>query len=410
VSSGGTAIPRLQDLTYFEVTMAELRQRSTFEQIRQALVDRARDNDQEADLDGSFDEAKWERRRNDPTEHVNNAVDVLKEAMRLGWVKRCVLPSTPGSAYLHTTDIYEVLPPGREWADLATNDRRAAYNALAGVLIGAHPQVGGFLKAVGARPDSESSSFTVPLLRWDPARHSSEDAYLADLLRGVAAAADAGKLGWAADEATIDNGIRGYVERIRARRLARGKTQTRKEFLKTCEEAITKVAFAAVGTRLDYISMELLRRWGRFLGVANFSYYAPGPYALRLWATGTVMGSGTDVTITRSIGPEVRRQALDALLAVWQERRASASAAMYAPVWELRAAVCWRLRIADAEWDKAINEILLGTHEDLPYRVHLDQASLGPIPASTRPLVLPSSSGHRRIFNVMTIIPTKENR
>jgi len=179
--------------------------------------------------------------------------------------------------------------------------------------------------------------------------------------------------------------------------------------LKTCEESITKVAFAASGTKLDYISMELLRRWSRFLGVANYSYYAPGPYALRLWATGTVTGSGGNVTISRQIGAEIRRKALQTLFEVWQERRTSASAAMYAPVWELRAAVCWRLRIADSEWDKAIKELLHGDHDDLPYRVHLDQASLGPVPASTSPLVLPSSSGHRRIFNVMTIIPSKEN-
>jgi hypothetical protein len=382
---------------------------ATFEEVRRAVVDRARDLDREADLDGAFDEAKWERRRSDPKEHVSNAVDVLKEAMRLGWVERRVLPSTPDSAYLHSNDVYELLADGRTWAELAVQDRRAAYNALTGALMDAHPQVAGFLRAIGARSDSESSSFTIPMLRWDQVRHLSEDLYLEDLLQVVVAAAEAGRLGWHADAETIETGIRSYVTRIRARRAARDKTQSRKEFLKTCEEATTKVAFAASGCPLDYISMELLRRWTRFLGVGNFSYYAPGPYALRLWGTGTVEGSGSEVSIARRIGPDVRREVLSTLLEAWRERRAGPEASMYAPVWELRAAVCWRLRIADTEWDKAISELLHGAHKDQPYRVHLDQASLGPAPASTRPLLLPSPAGSR-IFNVMTIIPSKESK
>lgn len=409
MSTGGKAIPRLQDLSYFEVAMEGVRQGLTFERIRKALVDRARDLAQEADLDGSFDEAKWERRRRDPREHVNNAVEVLKEAMRLGWVEGRVLPSTPDSSYLHSDELFKLLPPGREWADLAVRDRPAAYNALAGVLIHAHPQLEGFLKAIGARSDSSSPSFTIPLLRWDQERHLSEDLYIEDLIQVVAAAARTGKAGWTVDEATIDRDIRNYVQRIRARRAARDKMQTRKEFLKTCEEAVTKVAFRASGCAIDYISVELMRRWTRFLGVGNFSYYAPGPYALRLWGTGTVDGAGSDVVITRRIGPDIRRQALSTLFDAWQERRATSAASMYAPVWELRAAVCWRLRIADTEWDKAINELLHGTHNALPYRVHLDQASLGPSPASTRPLVLQSPAG-LRIFNVMTLIQHKENR
>src|SRR3954468_7626867 len=113
MSTGGKAIPRLQDLSYFEVALEGVRQGLRFEQIRRALVDRARDLDRDADLEGSFDEAKWERRRRDPREHVNNAVEVLKETMRLGWVERRVLPSGPDSSYLHSNEIFELLPPGR---------------------------------------------------------------------------------------------------------------------------------------------------------------------------------------------------------------------------------------------------------------------------------------------------------
>ena len=214
-STGGTGIPRLPGPLVLRGCSTRLLEGATFEEVRRVLVDRARDLDRETDLDGSFDEAKWERRRNDPTAHVNNAVDVLKEAMRLGWVEQHVLPSTPHSAYLHSADVYHMRPAGRAWGELVLDDRRAAYDSLAGALIDAHPQMGGFLKAVGATPDSTASAFTIPLLRWDPMRHTSEHSYLDDLVAVVTAAAGAGSLGWTAKAADIDAAIRGYVERIR---------------------------------------------------------------------------------------------------------------------------------------------------------------------------------------------------
>jgi hypothetical protein len=263
---------------------------------------------------------------------------------------------------------------------------------------------------VGARPDSPTSSLTIPLLRWDGTRHTNEDRYLDDLIAEVERAVSAGALGWAASRQAIDEGVRGYVDRIRARRDARGKTQSRKEFLNTCEEAVTKVAFAASGTPLDHTSMELLRRWTRFLGLANFSYYVPGPYALRLWGTAMVDGRGPKTRIDRRLGADIRRTALRETLDVWNERRSLPGAAMYAPVWEMRAAVCWRLRISDAEWDKAIEEHTHGRSADLGFELHLDQASLGPAPGSTRPLVLSTAGGHRRVFNVMTVIPAAKEQ
>ncbi len=83
---------------------------------------------------------------------------------------------------------------------------------------------------------------------------------------------------------------------------------------------------------------------------------------------------------------------------------------MYLPVFELRAAVCWRLRIGDDEFDKAVAEAVANGGADLPYRIHLDQASARTTPASTRPLVLPTNSGIRRVFNVVSIIPTTKEQ
>jgi hypothetical protein len=406
MSVGGSGIPRLQDISYIEVAVGQVAAGANFDQIRRAVISRAAETARDSDTDGSFDELRWEAALAKPTEHVHNAVDVLKELMRLRWLERHILPSGPGSAYLHAEATFNLTEAGQEWAELARRDRRAAYNALVGVLMDAHPQFEGYLRAVGARPDSRGTHMTIPLLRWDSVRDAHEDEYLNSMVQYAAAAVESGKVGWTADRATIDAGVRSYVGRIRARMQARGKPVTRKQFVNTCEEAITRVAFAAVDCPLDYVSMELLRRWMRFLGIANFSYYAPGPYALRLWSTGTVAGRGDGATISRRVGPQVRREALDGLLKAWQEMRAEpGGSSMYLPIWELRAAVCWQKRINDDEFDKAIVEALNGSHGDLGFAIHLDQASMRATPGSTRPLVLPTASGLRRVFNVISVMP-----
>lgn len=405
MSVGGAGIPRLQDVSYIEVAASAVAAGASFEQIRRALVARGAELARESDTDGSFDESRWLALRGDPTKYVYNTVDVLKELMRLGWVERHILPSGPSSAYAHADSAFTMTSAGTAWERLATQDRRAAYNALLGALIEAHPQVEGFLRAVGARSDSTNTSFTLPLLRPMRSEHPTDDAYLAAFVDNARGAVAAGTLGWSAGPDRIDEDVREYVRRIAARMQARKKTISRKLLASICEEAITRVAFAAAGAPLDYISMELLRRWSRTLGVANFSYYAPGPYALRLWATATVAGSGQPVSIDRRVGPDVRIDALQALDAQWQERRAADDAGMYLPIWQLRAAVCWRQRISDDEFDRAIGELLNGQHPSMPFTVHLDQASLGATPASTRPLMLPTSSGVRRVFNVISIVP-----
>jgi hypothetical protein len=406
VSAGGAGIPRLQDLSYIEIAAGGVAAGATFEQVRRALVGRGAEIAQENDTDGSFDDVKWAALRADNTKYVHNTVDVLKELMRLGWVERHILPSGPSSAYAHADSVFTMTPAGVAWAELVRQDRRSAYNVLLGSLVDAHPQFEGFLRIVGARPDSSGSFLTIPLLRPVRSEHPTDESYLDAFVDNARTAVAAGTVGWSLEPDRIDDGIRSYVRRTAVRMQARKKVISRKMLASICEEAITRVAFAAAGTPLDYISMELLRRWSRTLGVANFSYYAPGPYALRLWATAAVAGRGAEVSIRRSVGPDIRRTALRTLATEWQERRADAAAGMYLPIWQLRAAVCWRQRISDDEFDRAIGELLSGQHSDLHLNIHLDQASLRTTPGSTRPLVLPTASGLRRVFNVISVAPT----
>src|SRR4051812_44543345 len=97
VSVGGSGIPRLQDLSYIEVAAGQVAAGATFEQVRRSLVTRAAELARDSDTDGSFDQRRWDQVRADGTKHVHNTVDVLKELMRVGWLDKHILPSTPNS-------------------------------------------------------------------------------------------------------------------------------------------------------------------------------------------------------------------------------------------------------------------------------------------------------------------------
>lgn len=408
MSVGGTGIPRLQSLSYIEIAATQVAAGATFNQIRANLVGHAAGLARQSDWDGSFDEQRWDRLRRDKQKYVYNTVDVLKELTRLGWMDKQVLPSTAESSYQYVDSTFELTEAGRAWVDLVAFDKPAAYNQLLGLLATAHPHFRDFLDVVGAMPYSRNTNFTVPLLKPTAAQHPTNDAYLHALIEYVDTAQGSGTLGWSADRDTIDRGVRTYVHKIAARLQGRKQKQlTRKQFVSVCEEAVTKVAFMSAGSSMDYISMELIRRWTRTLGIANFSYYAPGPYALRLWATGTVSGAPPEVTVSRRVGPEIRAEALRTMWNEWQQLRAAdPTTGMYQPVWRVRAAVCWRLRINDDQFDQAIAEALGHQHPELPFQIHLDQASGQATPSSTRPLILPRTTGLPIVYNVLGLVPT----
>jgi hypothetical protein len=274
-------------------------------------------------------------------------------------------------------------------------------------LVSAHPGFDRFLRVVGVIGDGRSS-FVVPLLRWGelPAGHRNQQTYRAAVGEWVAGALATSELGWQADAAEVSDAVESYLDRILARAQARDKDpfSSTRAFTQTCEEALVRLAFHKAGCPLDYISIEIARRWSRWLGLASFSYYVPGNYAVRFWSAAEVRLASRKATINRRAGGEWRDRALGELHDYCQQARSSGTT--YVPIWEARAAVCWRLQIVDDEFDRAITDLIAGRRgQCLSWRVHLDQVSVGPVPSSASPFTLTTPSGGTRNYNVVTIVP-----
>jgi hypothetical protein len=408
MTTGGAGIPRLQEVSYLEVAAQAVHDECTFEDIRRRLV--AHMTAAGTLAQGSGNTAVRRNASDDPTRYVHNVTEALKELMKLGLLEKAILPSTAGSAYGHRLARYRLTEAGESWVNTLVDSRRAGYDQLTWLLLTTHPQFRGFLTAVGTIGGDEAKSFIIPLSRWgDVPEPRTRRGYIAHLAEYAAHGVASINCGWRAPQDEIADFVTEYVDGIAERAAGRGKADpfARNQAVVTaCEEAMVKFAFGRAGMHVDSISVEILRRWTGTLALANFSYHAPGPQALRFWPTAAVeMRDGQVADVRRRVGEEWRARVPSALRTAFDRmRRNDPTGSLWIPIYRIRAAVCWELRIPDSEFDTAVYEMLRGERgTELPFRVNLDPSSYGSLPPSERPLIITTRNGPR-VFRSLSLV------
>jgi hypothetical protein len=354
---------------------------------------------------GTGNVASLRNAKANPKRYVRNVSEALKELMKLGLVEKAVLPSSAATAHLYKSTEFALTANGRHWAEMCRTDRRGAYDALTGLLLRTHPQFRGYLEVVGR-------GMTAPLARWgEQPEPRGRRRYVRYLAARAANATAEWPCGWQADEDEIASTVEAYLSAIHDR--AAGKEvdafRRNQDFVNSCEEAVVKLAFTKAGTPLDYISHEILRRWTRFLGLANFSYYVPDPpTGLRLWPTADVEIANGSITAARRIGPEWRDRVLSRLPEAYEQvRRDDPTRSLWVPIYRVRAAVCFNLLLQDDEFDRALIELGRGERgTTMPYRINLDPAQYGSVPPSERPLLVETRDGLRTYYSI-SLVPNR---
>ena len=408
MATGGGGIPRLQELSYLEVAAQAVDNGSSFDEIRRQLVDHMLAISLASP--GTGNTAAYRNAKENPTRYVSNVSEALKELMRLGLVHKAILPSSSSSAHAHRSTTYDLTDQGSSWVRFLWEDRRRGYDILCETLLRHHPQFGGFLRTLGAFSDAAGRGFMIPLKRWgDVPKPRDRDRYIRTLAIHISAELSTQDAGWQADHAAVEAWVKSYVRDIIARAASRRRRDPlprNRDFVNACEQAAVKLAFTKAGVPLDYISMEILRRWTRTLGLASFSYHAPGEYALRFWPTAELNRSDDGLQIDRRVGGAWRDQVIAKLRVAYERvRRLDRSGSPWVPIYRVRAAVCSELQVSDSEFDIALLEFLRKERGNgLPYGVNLDQASYGSIPPSERPLVVSTPSA-TRVFKSISLVP-----
>ena len=399
-----TRIPRLQELSFLEVAMVGVADGAPFERIRRGLIDHMFALRQESVATGNT--APSRTAKDDPKRYVSNVSQSLKELMLLGLVESATVPSSARAAQNYTTTTFMATDKGVAWAQLLKENWPAACDQLLGMLWHAHPQFQAFLRVV------DHQSLVVPLLQWSEVPEPRKrERYLELLPPWVARHLEAEESGWTSSIAEIRESIEDYVKDRYENSQTRGREEPypqNRDFVNACEEALVKHAFARCDVALDYISQEVLRRWTKYLGVANFSYHVPRHNALRLWSTASIHESDEGIAVNRCIGPEMVQKAMEQMPAAYGEvRRRDRSSSLWVPIHQVRAGVCWSLRVPDGVFEDALIQVLSGDSDSgIPFRINLDPAQFGTVPPSELPLRLQTRRGIQTYY-AMSLVPKR---
>ena len=400
----GTRIPRLQEISFLPITMLGVADGLGFEGIRQRLVSHMIDIRENSPLTGNT--ALFRMARGDPKRYVSNVSASLKELMLLGLVEKAAVPSSARAALSYAGATFSASDKGTNWAELLRDDLRRAYDQLLDMLWQAHPQFKAFIRVLNCE------GLAVPLLQWgDIAPPRTRGGYVSALASNAARCLEDEPSGWAASEREVLAAVKGYLEDRYSDARARGREEPyprNQDFVSACEEALVKFAFQKRGVSIDYISHQILRRWTKVLGVANYSYHVPSWSALRLWDTAVINDSGDQVLARRRSGAAIVQRAIEQLPSVYGEvRRQDPSGSLWLPIYRVRAGICWRLKAPEAVFDKALYQVLArDTDNDIAFGINLDKAQIGNVPPTEVPLRLSTKRGVQTYY-AMSLVPKR---
>ena len=144
---------------------------------------------------------------------------------------------------------------------------------------------------------------------------SERKQYLDELTSRVADGMSEGELGWTASAQEVHAGTEAVLAKRIASAARRGGLDPYarpQDFTRDCHKGLVAMAFERAGVRLDFTTHEILRRWGREFGVANFSHNVPRPpRALRCWATAELeRPDDARLLIRRRRAPEYQGQVI----------------------------------------------------------------------------------------------------
>jgi hypothetical protein len=417
---GGTGIPRLQELSFLTEAMLVVAANGTYEDVRRRLIEHMTEKRRIEAPTGNH--AAFRLAVHNPTRYVDNTSASLGELMKLGFVDKSPLPSNGSAAAAYQARTFEPTGAGRAWAELMGSNDRAAratgMDALLRELWRIHPQFSGYLKLLMDR------HIVLPTARWTEAQPAGDSPatggaarlrYVDFLAARAFGAVEAGVAGWEGSQEEIAGAIRGYLEdRFKAaeRRKTGSPYARNRDFVGACEEALVSHAFRQMGTKLDFISLEILRRWTRDLGVANFSYYVPGPPALRLWPTAEfdLDVDGQLRHVQRRTVTEHGDAVVDAIPTAVDQARRHDPDSTWVPIYRVRAAIAIKLGLSDATVDAAIRQFISGDRRaDAPFRLNLESAEIGATPPTETPLRVTDARTNRTItYRVMAVVRRSE--
>jgi hypothetical protein len=371
------SIPRVSHLlAHLRDQLVGMRENTTFEAARRryaATVER---------LEFEGVGRRTTSRGDEATAYWSPTVEVLEEAMRLGFVEREQLPSARRYVDAHRARVYRLSPEGQDASELAQRQYGEFVDRITVAIIDGHPYFRRLLELLDERP------LMIPVISQGDLDRARTDGrgtqWWAEYVAGILNEA-APTLLIDADEVTEEIGAA-----VRKRFGARPDSPTSKAVSEALNDAFAAAAVRARGLPVGATNLKNLRRWGTELRILDLSRHVAGLDGREvIWLAADLESANGHVRTHRrglSVhGADVAVALVSAYRRAADERRrdrVTGLDAPYIPIFLVRAQAAFESRVTRALCDIVLEHLVTGGYPELGVEVQLHLTGAKPPPPS----------------------------
>lgn len=367
-------IPRLENINYLFATLRAISSNGmNFEGVRKSLLEQAKITSQQeygVPRTGYSTSRRLQRARaSDAYTYWTNARDAIRELITLGFVETAPVPSKKDYVNRHRATQYKLTGKGDALIQLVRNaDDSGFRDSFFQALYFAHPYLRTFLGKL-----AESELF-VPVFtsgKVDKSRVKTIESVVDDFLQ------------WFSHQKAGHVEMADYVGQVREyleEKIATTKELNTRKLVGLLNETAQRQFLSAYGLHFDNITFDHLVKLMSQFWVINYSYSVPSLDGLVVYSTAEITRNNSSLRIDR-------HRLADCLADILKEipLQFIRIGKSFVPIHELRAAVCYKLRINDQVFDAAIRGIHQGKSE-ADYTITLLTDLTETLPPSSSPL------------------------
>lgn len=378
---GTDTIPKLDQVSYLFETLGLISEQVSFDGIRKYLI-------------RMLPEERRERARAPEAMFWSNVRDSLRELMKLGLVVKAALPSRTGQLDAHRGRSFLLTEAGSNFLELERRDAWEFRDRFAQAMLLGHPYLRELYRLLGSQelffPRIQKSDIPGDAEAWRAGPPESLEpltTFLCDAVQQV--------MHKKLSTAGLDDKMRPYLisawKRLDTRQKAHAFSQA---VVKTFNDIAIRVLLQVYGLRMDYVTFRSAVGLLCDLNVIWSTRSLSDRRGWTIWATSTA--AIPESTSSRSPGEEALRGGL------WFKRRTAdqddVRAALianffslpgrrggFALIHELRAEVCYRMKIHGHDFDTVLRRLHSQTLVDESYAINLDRGGADELPPSEQP-------------------------
>lgn len=306
-------------------------------------------------------------------------VEVLEEAMRLGYVQREQLPSARQYVDKYREHMYSLTERGREVAELAEHDQVVFVNYLTDAVITVHPYFRTLLLLLdkGALVCPEISEGELELGRQKRQDTDYWAVWAADRI-------NIGPSGPVTTTDMVKAEMVAAVNKRFGRRLA-GRPSN-KALAQVLNDAFASVSLASRGLPIDATTLGILKSWGEQLRILDQSRYVPGlDNSNVIWLAADIRQIDEQhLEITRRGLQSYSTDVARAIVTAYQNQAElieSSLTAPYLPIYQVRAEAAYACKVTRSLVDLVLERLTAGEFADIGVQVwlHLGSSTEPPV-------------------------------